>query len=156
MSKSKAVINDSEGEVQEGETEIKKVKQGYCNAKSGLIMFDLVAITVTVSIRIKVIEFKHQKMKDIMFKLTNEQLKRYKEELSLRYDYICLQSNFNSRRQREYCYFIYELNAFLISLNCCKFHFPNCCCIVYIHFSSTKATITFISTSWQRCPIPLV
>lgn len=52
----------------------KKVKQGYCNAKSGLIVFDLVAITVTVSIRIKVIEFEHQKMKDIMFELTNDSI----------------------------------------------------------------------------------
>lgn len=50
------------------------MKRGYCNAKSGLIVFDLVAITVTVSIRIKVIEFEHQKMKDIMFELTHDSI----------------------------------------------------------------------------------
>ena len=59
---------------------------------------------------------------------------------------VCLQSNLNPSRQCVYCHFIYKLNTFLlISLNRCKFHFHNCCCIVYIHFPAQKPQLLLFS-----------
>lgn len=48
------------------------------------------------------------------------------------------------------CHFIYSLNTILISLNRCKFHFHNCCCIVYIHFPAQKQQLLLFS---QLCNV---
>ncbi len=84
--------------------------------------------------------------------LTNDSSWRYNKELSLRYDSICLRSNFNPSRQRVYCHFIYELNTLLISLNRCKSHFHNCYCIVYIHFPAQKPQLLLYSQHGNVVP----